>query len=59
MAFLAESMSWEQINQALSRFGYHADYMNKTISKDGEFVAPMKSKRQLINYIHDRMGMLG
>ena len=59
MAYLAESMTWEQINQALSRFGYYACYKAKTISKDGLIVAPMKSKRQLINFIHDRMGMIG
>lgn len=59
MALLAESMTWAQINQALGRYGYSVCYMNKTISKDGVPVAPMTSKRQLINYIHDRMGMMG
>ena len=55
MYILAESMTWAQINQALKPFGYFVSYLNKLIFQHGRIVARMVDKRQVINYIQDRV----
>jgi len=57
MPFLQRSMSWDQLNEAVKRYGYLFSPKTRIIYKNGKLVSKLIDKQQAINYVIDRRMM--